>query len=75
RIVHGDLKGVNILVCDDGVACIADFGVSAVLAQYPAQNATPAGTFRWMAPELLQDDSRVTWASDMWAYGCVIMEV
>ncbi|KAJ7845004.1 hypothetical protein B0H14DRAFT_2358324 [Mycena olivaceomarginata] len=31
-IVHGDIRGANILVKDDGVCCLADFGI-AVLAE------------------------------------------
>ncbi|KAJ7796785.1 kinase-like domain-containing protein [Mycena leptocephala] len=30
KIVHGDLKGLNILVTPSGKACIADFGVSSI---------------------------------------------
>ncbi|KZV81171.1 kinase-like protein [Exidia glandulosa HHB12029] len=65
RIVHGDLKGPNILVLSDGTACVADFGVSTVLCDQP-QSASAAGTFRWMAPELLDDDNpQRTRESDM----------
>ncbi|KZV81173.1 kinase-like protein [Exidia glandulosa HHB12029] len=67
RIVHGDLKGANILVLSDGTACVADFGVSTVLCDQP-HSASAAGTFRWMAPELLDDDNSLrTRESDMWA--------
>lgn len=34
------------------------------------------GTCRWMARELLrEDEARHTVHSDMWAFGCVIIEV
>ncbi|KZV96571.1 kinase-like protein [Exidia glandulosa HHB12029] len=33
------------------------------------------GTLRWMAPELLCDDPVATPASDIWAYGCIMVEV
>ncbi|KZV87351.1 kinase-like protein, partial [Exidia glandulosa HHB12029] len=73
-IVHGDIKGANILVSDNGVARLADFGITSVLCDYPAPSSTGAGTFRWMAPELLRDSFRLTFASDIWAFGCVILE-
>ncbi|TDL20486.1 kinase-like protein [Rickenella mellea] len=53
NIVHGDIRGANILVTDDGRAQLADFGLSRsvleeqnVLTSY---NVT--GSLRWMAIE------------------------
>ncbi|KAG6805343.1 hypothetical protein H0H92_015778, partial [Tricholoma furcatifolium] len=44
-IVHGDIKGVNILVNDSGRALIADFGLASIL---PASG----GTVMYQGPEL-----------------------
>ncbi|EMD37239.1 hypothetical protein CERSUDRAFT_123937 [Gelatoporia subvermispora B] len=76
RIVHGDIKGVNILVDDAGKACITDFGlafkVESVRNDDPPQRA--AGTLRYMAPELMQTGRR-TYATDVYAFGMLIYEV
>ncbi|KAG5650515.1 hypothetical protein H0H81_011961 [Sphagnurus paluster] len=67
EIVHGDLKGVNILVSDSGRACLADFGLSSIndpeILYWATQSAAAGGTggtVRWQAPELFaaeNDDS------------------
>ncbi|KAG6806995.1 hypothetical protein H0H92_009208, partial [Tricholoma furcatifolium] len=66
-IVHGDLKGINVLVNDSGSACIADFGLSSIL---PSRG----GTLYCQAPELFQGEYN-TKATDMYAFGCLIYEV
>ncbi|KZV94480.1 kinase-like protein [Exidia glandulosa HHB12029] len=77
-IVHGDLKGANILISDDGRVQLCDFGLSKIMAEhgFSVGSSGGKGTCRFMAPELFaSDDARPTAASDIWAYGCVIIEV
>ncbi|KAL0569149.1 Rho guanine nucleotide exchange factor [Marasmius crinis-equi] len=78
KIAHSDLKGINILITDDLRACIGDFGLSRVkdtrgLEMTPSA-ARPGGTGRWLARELLVGGvpSKET---DMYAYGCVCLEI
>ncbi|KZV78773.1 kinase-like protein, partial [Exidia glandulosa HHB12029] len=73
---HGDIKGGNVLVSDDGVARLCDFGLSRLLENSQSTRQTGAkGTLRWMAPELvLEDDARHTYSSDIWACGCLCIE-
>ncbi|PBK98498.1 kinase-like protein [Armillaria gallica] len=88
-IVHGDLKGGNILIDRQGYAIITDFGLSKVMSDFSnstgmACSSFFAGTMRWMAPEmilaLVEDESepkvpRVTIASDVYAFGSVCLEI
>ncbi|KAE9322404.1 hypothetical protein PR003_g17245 [Phytophthora rubi] len=68
-IVHGDLKGNNILVCDDGVK-LADFGMS-FIANRPetvGESNGALGAFRWKAPECLKGEPP-SFASDIYSFG------
>lgn len=84
-IVHGDLKGANVLIDRHGHACLADFGLIMIISD--STNSTSslsyknAGTTRWMSSELLDpdhlnfEDGRPTKESDCYALGMVILEV
>ncbi|KAF9790648.1 kinase-like domain-containing protein [Thelephora terrestris] len=82
-IVHGDLKGANILVDDAGIACVADFGLATVTdlsAFFSETIDSTGGTYQWMSPELLdpkgfKSNGRSTRESDCYALGMVIYEV
>ncbi|KAJ2924641.1 hypothetical protein H1R20_g12446, partial [Candolleomyces eurysporus] len=90
-IVHGDLKGCNALVTDDGQAVLADFSLSKAIEELtePTGFTTSGhgGNVRWIAPELLFDQAEDekgeldenyatrTRKSDVWSFGCVAYEV
>lgn len=69
----------NVLISDDGVAKLAAFGLSALLVEHSGSftySTDARGTARWMAPELLDSaDPRVSYESDIWACGCLLIEV
>ncbi|KAH0582257.1 hypothetical protein H2248_011898 [Termitomyces sp. 'cryptogamus'] len=84
-IIHGDLKGSNILVDDEGIARVADFGISSIfdpqilsLTSHSGA-ASRGGTIRWQAPELfdMQNDTVVknSKKSDVYAWACVCYEI
>ncbi|CAE6489514.1 unnamed protein product, partial [Rhizoctonia solani] len=57
-IVHGDIKGFNVLVMEDGNAKLIDFD-DAVLEDHSSgftiKEGVPGISIRWAAPELLMD--------------------
>ncbi|KAJ7833623.1 kinase-like domain-containing protein [Mycena olivaceomarginata] len=82
KVVHGDLKGANILVTPSQRACIADFGLStiaeAMTVRFTHTTATArGGTPRYQAPELIELGSAVRnhYGSDVYAFACVCYEI
>ncbi|TDL14291.1 kinase-like protein [Rickenella mellea] len=86
-IIHGDLKGGNILINHRGSAIITDFGLARVIEEVSDVTQTKttsffAGSTRWMAPELLlalvEEDVRappLSKYSDVYAFASVCLEV
>ncbi|KAK1235736.1 hypothetical protein PQX77_001024, partial [Marasmius sp. AFHP31] len=78
KIVHGDLKGVNVLITRLLRACIADFGLSRIADTHGigvTSSTRSAGTMRWLAPELLSENERPSKMSDMYAFASVCYEI
>jgi len=72
QIVHRDLKSNNILVCNNHDLKITDFGVSRELDH--ATQITVAGTYAWMAPEIIRNEA-CNEKVDVWSYGVVVWEL
>lgn len=74
QIVHRDLKPENVLVTEEGVVKICDFGSSKILD--PNGKNTPYIVSRYYrAPELILGVSNYTEKIDIWATGCIIAEL
>ncbi|KAJ7126083.1 kinase-like domain-containing protein, partial [Mycena epipterygia] len=82
-VVHGDMKGANILINDGGQACLADFGLALAIESQAFSTSSAGstrGTLRWLAPEIL-DSSRknerqaLLTKRDIYAFGCTILEL
>ncbi|KAL0576451.1 Rho guanine nucleotide exchange factor [Marasmius crinis-equi] len=78
KIVHADMKGLNVLITPELRACIGDFGLSSVadshaLKLWTSVTGQVKGSTRWLAPELLNPGlpNVSTQRSDIYAYGCI----
>ncbi|XP_024970871.1 serine/threonine-protein kinase STY46-like isoform X2 [Cynara cardunculus var. scolymus] len=52
NIIHRDLKSANLLMDENGIVKVSDFGVARVQNKSSVMTAE-TGTYRWMAPEKL----------------------
>ncbi|KAJ7440169.1 kinase-like domain-containing protein [Mycena latifolia] len=80
HVVHGDLKGMNVLVTPSGRACITDFGLSSIVdamtVRFTYSTASArGGTARYQAPELLLGERSNHFGSDVYAFACVCYEI
>ncbi|KAG6329649.1 hypothetical protein ID866_9440, partial [Astraeus odoratus] len=75
-IAHGDLKGANVLISDEGKALLTDFGLPYMPnSSCSITTSTPkGGTTRWSSPELL-DGGNKTPEADVWAFGMTALEL
>ncbi|KIK53354.1 hypothetical protein GYMLUDRAFT_1026591, partial [Collybiopsis luxurians FD-317 M1] len=83
-LIHGDIRGGNILVKDDLHCCLADFGLTLVTTSsqvwsLTTSSSTNKGSMRWLAPEFfipnLASSIPNHTSRDIYAFGCTIVEV
>ncbi|RLN69885.1 hypothetical protein BBJ28_00023810, partial [Nothophytophthora sp. Chile5] len=73
-VVHGDLKGNNILIGKGGVAKLTDFGLSFFRKNADSEAEQGAlGAYRWKSPECL-NGGVATFASDIFSFGMCVIE-
>ncbi|XP_066583322.1 platelet-derived growth factor receptor alpha-like [Prorops nasuta] len=75
KVLHGDLAARNILLAEDGVVKICDFGLAKNM--YKDDNYKKTGDaplpIKWMAIESIRDQIFST-QSDVWSFGIVLWE-
>ena len=75
RIIHRDLKPQNILINEDGVVKIADFGIAIALTETSiTQTNTMLGSVHYLSPEQARG-SMATNQSDIYAIGIILYEM
>ena len=73
-VIHRDIKPSNLMLTDDGIVKIGDFGV----AQLPMVDSTQVmgimGSPLYMSPEQLQDE-QLSGSTDLYSLGVVMFEL
>ncbi|KAF7965529.1 hypothetical protein HWV62_43062, partial [Athelia sp. TMB] len=77
-VLHGDLKGANVLVDDKRRCLVSDFGQSEMRSEAYRLSGTPPphGTLRWQAPEMLDGvHNNLTPQIDVYAFAICCVEI
>lgn len=73
-VVHRDIKGANVLLTQDFIVKLTDFGCSKCDVQ--TKSFTTVGSIPWMAPEVInQKDGGHGRKADIWSLGCTVIEM
>lgn len=73
-IVHGNLKGANVLISDDGSPQLTDMYCSFTFPP-STQNTSVWCALRWTAPERIDGNGEVNASGDVWAFGMTALEL
>ncbi|KIX11212.1 protein kinase domain-containing protein [Dethiosulfatarculus sandiegensis] len=73
KVIHRDIKPANVLLHKNHAAKLGDFGLARLFAGKSSQKTKVAGTVAYLSPEQLQ--GQITFQSDLWALGCLMVEM
>ncbi|XP_057974970.1 probable serine/threonine-protein kinase At1g09600 isoform X2 [Malania oleifera] len=75
-VLHRDIKGSNLLISNNGVLKIGDFGLATLFQPDQIQPLTSRVVTLWYrAPELLLGATEYGVAIDLWSTGCILAEL
>jgi serine/threonine protein kinase len=73
-ILHRDIKGGNVLISNDGIVKLADFGAAKrIQSLHAMQTLTMRGTPYFMAPEVFEE--KYNSKADIWSVACVALQM
>lgn len=75
-VLHRDIKGSNLLIDNNGILKIADFGLASFFDPHQSQPLTSRVVTLWYRPpELLLGATYYGTAVDLWSTGCILAEL
>jgi len=74
KILHRDIKTINMFLSKDNTIKIGDLGVAKMLNQTANMAHTVVGTPYYLSPELCEEKPYNN-KSDIWSMGCCLYEM
>ena len=74
HVVHRDIAPVNVMINNEGIVKLMDFGLAKAWEQQNGMLKSFAGTVVYTCPEIVQN-MPYTSKADVWSLGCVIYEL
>ncbi|CAE7224884.1 unnamed protein product [Rhizoctonia solani] len=73
NIIHGSLKGTNVLISQDGTPKLMDFGMVNIWDLIPQTNPRPKCLLRWTPWEIYEEKSSYTMSGDIYSLGMTVL--
>jgi serine/threonine protein kinase len=75
-VIHRDLKPANLFLAENGQVKVGDFGLARDLnSSRLTIDGQTVGTCRYMPPEQIAGEAKLTGATDLYAVGCILYEM